>query len=251
MMVHLRVLTDADIYPPEPPPPAPSPKPIQVVLPVVSWFWQHTAAPAPPPARAHRGPNQRCLQLPLPLRDRRKRHDRKSKSIGRPPLTAAEKAAHRLDYKYLWSLKHLRPKTRGDCATSPRPCPYVSCKYHLAVDVSESGGLRINFPGLEVEDLIETCALDVADRGADRGGTPLEDVGVLTNVSMERARQVEVIGAREMRRYMEWELGVADDEPEEDSEAGEDGWDDPGPRVTEEELVLEAEDEAEDGQEAE
>ena len=48
---------------------------------------------------------------------------------------------------------------------SERPCPYVSCKHHLYLDVTEFGGIKLNFPGLEVWELEETCALDVAERG--------------------------------------------------------------------------------------
>src|SRR5207248_4026222 len=33
-----------------------------------------------------------------------------------------------------------RPRVRGDCAEGPRPCPYVSCKYNLYVDVNPRTG---------------------------------------------------------------------------------------------------------------
>ncbi len=72
-----------------------------------------------------------------------------------------------------------RPKTRGDCKDGPRPCPWVSCKYHLFLDVvvkHASGALErevvdINYPHLLAQlddkgpdwDLEESCALDVAD----------------------------------------------------------------------------------------
>lgn len=143
-----------------------------------------------------------------------------------------------------------RPQVRGDCLTSrgrfvlahhmamenrmplpeadenggdgqpdgmncQRPCPYVTCKYNLFTDVnSRSGGMKLNFPSIEVsdlspfgvEDLLElseeevtlqetespgstfpSCALDVADVG----GITLERVGVYLNVTRERARQLE------------------------------------------------------------
>ena len=38
--------------------------------------------------------------------------------------------------------------------------------------------------------MTETCALDVADRG----GTTLEEVGAIMNLTRERIRQVEVKG---------------------------------------------------------
>jgi hypothetical protein len=65
----------------------------------------------------------------------------------------------------------------------------VSCKHHLFIDVSpRTGAIKLNFPDLEVWELGESCALDVADRG----GTTLEDVGAIMNLTRERIRQVEV-----------------------------------------------------------
>lgn len=87
-----------------------------------------------------------------------------------------------------------RPKTRGDClhgAHAERPCPFVSCKHHLFLDVNErSGSVKLNFPDLEVWEIPETCTLDVADRG----GITLEEVGALLNLTRERIRQQETRG---------------------------------------------------------
>ena len=67
----------------------------------------------------------------------------------------------------------------------------MSCKHHLYLDVSaRTGAIKLNFPDLEVWDMTETCALDVADRG----GTTLEEVGAIMNLTRERIRQVEVKG---------------------------------------------------------
>src|SRR4029453_4176140 len=75
------------------------------------------------------------------------------------------------------------------CAGAMRPCPYVSCKHHLYVDVSpRTGAIKLNFPDLEVWEMAESCALDIADRG----GTTLEDVGAIMNLTRERIRQGEV-----------------------------------------------------------
>lgn len=82
-----------------------------------------------------------------------------------------------------------RPQTRADCASGPRPCPHVSCKHHLYLDVSPfTGTIKINFPDLEVWEMKVSCALDIAEYG----GMRLEDVGELMNVTRERARQIEV-----------------------------------------------------------
>lgn len=88
-----------------------------------------------------------------------------------------------------------RPKTREDCLkgglNERRPCPFVSCEHHLYMDVNkETGAIKMNFPHLEVWELKETCALDVADRG----GITLEEVGEIMNLTRERIRQVEVRG---------------------------------------------------------
>ena len=60
-----------------------------------------------------------------------------------------------------------RPQTRGDCANGPRPCPWVSCKHHLLLEVSEkTGHIRYNWDPDRLEQMPHTCALDVADLGA-------------------------------------------------------------------------------------
>lgn len=86
------------------------------------------------------------------------------------------------------SLDYDRPRTRGDCQNAERPCPWVSCKWHLYVDITPKGNLKVNFPDIEPERMLESCALDVADIG----GLPLEVVGALMNVTRERVRQLEV-----------------------------------------------------------
>jgi len=96
-----------------------------------------------------------------------------------------------------------RPKVRGDCAEGERPCPYVSCKYNLYVDVNpRTGSVKMNFPDKELWELAETCALDVADRA----GITLEEVGVIMNLTRERVRQLEMRGLSKLRV-------IADDEP--------------------------------------
>ena len=86
----------------------------------------------------------------------------------------------------------LRPKTRAECVGGPRPCPFVSCKYHLYLDVqARTGAIKLNFPDLEVEEMRESCSLDVADRG----GATLEEVGAIMNLTRERVRQLELRAA--------------------------------------------------------
>lgn len=80
------------------------------------------------------------------------------------------------------------PPTRGHCAEGSRPCPRVSCRHNLFLDVEARGGIKVTFPDLEPEELTESCALDVADQG----GITLEEVGALLNLTRERVRQLEV-----------------------------------------------------------
>ena len=96
-----------------------------------------------------------------------------------------------------------RPATRSECVDGPRPCPFVSCKYHLYLDVkTDTNSIKLNFPHLEVWELEHSCALDVAERG----GMTLEDVGHIMNLTRERVRQVEVAGIEKLR-----ETGLIDD----------------------------------------
>jgi Sigma-70, region 4 len=118
-------------------------------------------------------------------RSRRKR-DVRARTISVKRMTKRELEIGKLLYP---ETDYYKPKTRAECAEGPRPCPYVSCKHHLFIDVSpRTGAIKLNFPDLEVWELGESCALDVADRG----GTTLEDVGAIMNLTRERIRQVEV-----------------------------------------------------------
>lgn len=100
----------------------------------------------------------------------------------------------------LQTINQLRPKSRADCATGPRPCLFVSCKHHLFLDVNpETGSVKLNFPDKEIWELADTCALDVADRG----GITLEEVGSIMNLTRERIRQVETRGLLKLRAATE------------------------------------------------
>lgn len=97
----------------------------------------------------------------------------------------------------LWSSDHAPlPATRSECKDGLRPCPHVSCKYHLYLDVSPTtGAIKLNFPDLEVWELRESCALDIAERGS----STLEDVGLIMNLTRERVRQLETSALERLR----------------------------------------------------
>ena len=117
----------------------------------------------------------------------------RSKTIAGKRLTREER---RLAQLIVYPDDSERPQSRAECQSMPRPCPYVSCAHHLYLDVNpSSGAIKLNFPHLEVWEMQETCALDVADRG----GITLEEVGEILNLTRERIRQVEVRGLSRMR----------------------------------------------------
>jgi hypothetical protein len=125
-------------------------------------------------------------------RSRRKR-DVRARTISVKRMTKRELEMGRLLYP---EVDIEKPKERVECANGVRPCPFVSCKHHLYLDVSaRTGAIKLNFPDLEVWDMNETCALDVADRG----GTTLEEVGAIMNLTRERIRQDEVKGLAKLQ----------------------------------------------------
>lgn len=92
-----------------------------------------------------------------------------------------------------------RPRRRGDCVDGPRPCCFVSCRYHLALEITDVGSLKVVFPDRDPTDIPETCSLDVADRG----GCTLDDVGRVMNRTRERIRQLESQALERLRQVPE------------------------------------------------
>jgi hypothetical protein len=124
-----------------------------------------------------------------------KKGGRRSKTIARREMLRDRKN-YVVDPELMQVLEETRPRFRRDCINGVRPCPYVSCKHHLYLDVNpQTGSIKLNFPDKEVWELEETCALDVADRG----GITLEEVGAILNLTRERIRQVEVTGLRKIQ----------------------------------------------------
>jgi hypothetical protein len=120
---------------------------------------------------------------------RRKRRSRaRARTISIRRLSKAELNRGRALYP---ETEYWKPTNREECLGMERPCPFVSCKYHLYIDVHPvRGSIKMNFPDLEIWEMTDTCALDVADRG----GITLEEVGEIMNLTRERVRQVETAG---------------------------------------------------------
>jgi len=130
-------------------------------------------------------------------RSRRKREVR-ARTISVKRMTKRELELGRLLYPDVEGVE--RPTTRAECKDGERPCAFVSCKHHLYLDVSaRTGAIKLNFPDLEVWEMTETCALDIADRG----GATLEEVGAIMNLTRERIRQVEVKGLAKLQALRE------------------------------------------------
>ncbi len=124
---------------------------------------------------------------------KRDRERPRSRTIPMRRLTRAEvqegiALAEVMDYR--------RPQLRSECREGIRPCPYVSCKHHLYLDVNPlTGSIKINFPDIDVTEMTESCALDIAERG----GITLEEVGAIMNLTRERIRQVEMSGLDKLK----------------------------------------------------
>lgn len=107
-----------------------------------------------------------------------------------------------------------KPRTRAGCQAEGA-CPFVSCRYHLWLDVAQSGSLltgrqtaftfkpkRRDFEAWsdELTDCIaeaeHTCALDVATDG----GHTLTETGRMLGVVRERIRQIEDSALAKLRR---------------------------------------------------
>jgi hypothetical protein len=131
---------------------------------------------------------------------RRRRSRARARTISIRRLSKTELNLGRMMYP---EEQYWRPETRGECADMERPCPFVSCKYHLYIDVHPvRGSIKINFPDIEVWEMTDTCALDIADRG----GITLEEVGEIMNLTRERVRQVETQGLAKLQGLSEVDL---------------------------------------------
>jgi len=140
--------------------------------------------------------------LPVTREQRRSRRKRdvRARTISVKRMTKRELELGRMLYP---EVEVEKPRTRIECLGGERPCPFVSCKYHLYLDVSaKTGAIKLNFPDLEVWEMAETCALDVADRG----GTTLEEVCAIMNLTRERIRQVEVKGLAKLQALKEMSI---------------------------------------------
>lgn len=125
-------------------------------------------------------------------RVRARRTEPRGETIAVGRWSVRELRAGVAEYPVEESARYDRPVTRADCLSGGvnelRPCPWVSCRHHLALGVDEhNGNIKLVFPTIDISEMRTTCALDVADDG----GATLDGVGVLMNLTRERIRQIE------------------------------------------------------------
>lgn len=100
----------------------------------------------------------------------------------------------------------VRPKTRGECADVPRPCPFVSCRYHLYLDIVR--GQVIPSTDKEPDEMEHSCSLDEAD---NEEALSYGQIGALVGVSHARAQQIgsDVVDRIKRNLFLAEHAGVA------------------------------------------
>lgn len=123
---------------------------------------------------------------------------RSGKTISYKRVSKKERQALKdFDYSDLDAVQ--RPRTRGECRETERPCPFVACKYHLYLDVTPKGSCKATFADKEPWELYPCCALDVAEEGEHT----LEEVGEILGVTRERIRQIESAAEEKLEKKEE------------------------------------------------
>lgn len=139
--------------------------------------------------------------------DRRAVPGARPRLVNPQKLSTLEKQVYLNLYPYPDGVR--RPSTRADCVdggfNAERPCPFVSCRHHLALEVMRTGAVLEPFGDVDVDEMPETCSLDVTDHSP--AGWSLVEVGFVLNLTRERVRQLEEKALRNLRRKLA-ELGV-------------------------------------------
>lgn len=78
---------------------------------------------------------------------------------------------------------------------------------NLFLEVDEDGIIKENFPGRQVWELEETCALRIAAEGDHT----LERVGELVNLTQERIRQLEETAKAKLQKFARRARGEGDE----------------------------------------
>ena len=130
-------------------------------------------------------------------------------SLGSTPLSKAERAeliALEAELQ-LAGVDTRRPRQLSECPPGSTPCRFASCRHSLLLEVlpTRTGAtvVKANFPGVDVEELAETCSLRVARRFALRAKSfprarrdlqvvaSADEVARLLNLTPMRVFQIE------------------------------------------------------------
>lgn len=85
-----------------------------------------------------------------------------------------------------------RPKTRADCASIPRPCPWAGCRHHMLLDITEIGTIKFNLTARYKDPLSlppdKSCVLDIVEANPD--GITMVNTAKELHITKERLRQI-------------------------------------------------------------
>jgi hypothetical protein len=102
-----------------------------------------------------------------------------------------------------------RPLTRGDClpggSNEARPCPFVSCRHHMLLEVADTGNILLPFGHEDVSALPFSCSLDAAavtPTDAEGDGDNHIEIGRRMNLTRERVRQIVEVALHKAREHM-------------------------------------------------
>lgn len=112
------------------------------------------------------------------------------------------------DYQYE------KPKKYSECIEqglgTETPCPFVSCKWHLYLEVSEFGSLKLNVPEIEPDEMEHTCVMAVVRQNPD--GVTNEFIANDLGLARQRVNQIEMLAlVRAREQLVRLRLSKTDD----------------------------------------
>lgn len=88
-------------------------------------------------------------------------------------------------------MRRQRPTRRSECRGGQRPCPWVSCRYHLYLDVDQdNGAIKFNHPDKEPWELEHSCAMDIIEELDEERHLKLGEIGKLFGVCDQRINEL-------------------------------------------------------------
>ncbi len=139
----------------------------------------------------------------LPVVGGNRHHGVRAVTVSMTRMSKRALDAGAAEYPERPGVDYQRPRTWADCERAGLgaevPCPFVSCGYHLAIDVRpRTGSIKANFPDCDPDEIPHTCTLRVAERG----GATLDDVAAVMNLTRERVRQIQDIALAKIRHAL-------------------------------------------------